>query len=44
MTIRYMIICGHNKAEIEVEHHLALMEYINRMVEKFGPLDLVYRM
>lgn len=44
MTIRYMIIVGHHKEEIEVEHFLALVEHLKMMVNRFGPIDLLYRM
>lgn len=44
MRLRYLIIAGYHKQELEVEHHLALIEHINRIVERFGPVDLVARL
>lgn len=44
MKLKYLIICGHNKQEVEIESNLVLMEWVTRMVERFGPVDLIYRM
>jgi hypothetical protein len=44
MKLRYLIVVGYHREEIDVEDHLVLMEWIQRLVERFGPLDLVYRM
>lgn len=43
MTIKYLIICGHHKEEIEAENWLVVKEWMDRMVARFGPIDLLYR-
>jgi hypothetical protein len=44
MKLRYLIICGRHKEEIEVSNWSQVQAWINQMVERFGPLDLLYRM